>query len=105
MSANRCQQMRITNSHQQAMRGLKEVQIGAAPYRGAPISTKAAAVGSLQDLLKAIDDCCRLRGDTDDNRIALRRECSQMPASSIADLIEHFNGEAQTWARVTGQAL
>lgn len=43
MSANRCRQVRITNSHQQAKPGLKEVRIGAAPYRGAPICTKAAA--------------------------------------------------------------
>jgi hypothetical protein len=48
-------------------------------------------------LRQAIDRCCDARGDDDDNRAGLIRECSELPPDGQADMLEHYEREAIRW--------
>ena len=43
---------------------------------------------------KASTRCCDARGDDDENRAALIRECGALPPDAQADMLEHFQREA-----------
>ncbi len=45
-------------------------------------------------LRQAINGCCDARGDDDENRAALIRECGALPPDAQADMLEHFQREA-----------
>lgn len=55
-------------------------------------------------LIKAIRRTCDHRGDDDANRRALIEECGALDPASQADQLEHFQAEAERWARATGAA-
>ena len=45
-------------------------------------------------LRQCIERCCDARGDDDENRTALIRECGALPPDAQADMLEHFQLEA-----------
>ena len=45
-------------------------------------------------LRKSIERCCNARGDDDENRAVLIRECGELPPDAQADMLEHFQREA-----------
>jgi hypothetical protein len=49
-------------------------------------------------LVAAINRCCRLRGDTEQNRLDLIAECLDLDGAGQADMTEHFEVEADRWA-------
>ena len=49
-------------------------------------------------LIDAINRCCDARGDDDSNRMALVAEAASLTARNQADMREHFEQEAATWA-------
>ena len=49
-------------------------------------------------LIDAINRCCDARGDDDRNREALIAEAASLTARNQADMREHFEQEAATWA-------
>lgn len=73
--------------------------------QGPPISQLAALASSDATragnfrMASAINRCCNARGDDDANRAALIAECSALDAAGQADMLEHFNAEAERWER------
>ena len=55
-------------------------------------------------LVAAIGRCCDARGDDDHNRTGLIAESASYLPHEMADLIEHFDIEADRWVLATGQA-
>ena len=51
------------------------------------------------DLIASINACCDVRGDTERNRAGLIAEVGDFDQRLQADLVEHFNGEADRWNR------
>ena len=51
------------------------------------------------DLIASINACCDVRGDTERNRAGLIAEVGDFDQRLQADLVEHFNGEADRWHR------
>ena len=45
-------------------------------------------------LRQSIERCCDARGDDDENRAVLIRECGELPPDAQADMLEHFQREA-----------
>ena len=45
-------------------------------------------------LRQSIERCCDARGDDDENRAALIRECGELLPDAQLDMLEHFQGEA-----------
>lgn len=50
-------------------------------------------------LVKAINQCCAARGDTEANRVALIAECAELAPAEQADMREHFEAAAAIWLR------
>lgn len=50
-------------------------------------------------LVKAINQCCTARGDTEANRAALITECAALSRTEQADMLEHFEAETAIWHR------
>ena len=50
-------------------------------------------------LVAAINHCCDIRGDDDENRAGLIRECCALPPVGQGDMREHFEQEAKRWER------
>ena len=55
------------------------------------------------ELIDAINRACDLRGDDDENRAGLIRECSALPSDGQEDMRQHFEQVAEVWAKATGQ--
>ena len=55
-------------------------------------------------LVSAIGRCCDARGDDEHNRAGLIAESASYSPHQMADLIEHFDLEADRWVLATGQA-
>jgi len=53
-------------------------------------------------LRQSIERCCDARGDDDENRAALIRECGELPPDAQADMLEHFQREAIRFGPKTG---
>ena len=65
------------------------VPIGAAPYRGAPISTNPQP-GTYLQLLAAAMRACDQWGDSEDARAEMRRQIADAPPEHRAELLAHF---------------
>lgn len=48
---------------------------------------------------QAINRCCDARGDDDENRAGLIRECCALPPDGQMDMLEHFEREASREGR------
>jgi TubC N-terminal docking domain len=85
----------LTNAQRQAIRDHKPELLALLRVAGrnAPPATCTAA------LVKAINQCCAVRGDTEANRAALIAECAELDPREQADMTEHFNAEAKIWQR------
>ena len=79
----------LTDAQRQAIREHKPELIALLTLRA---GTSAA-------LVNAINQCCNARGDDDANRAALIAECSALDAAGQADMLAHFNAEAERWER------
>lgn len=53
------------------------------------------------ELVATINRACLLRGDDDENRLGLIRDCSALPPDGQQDMTEHFANVAATWARAS----
>ena len=52
------------------------------------------------DLIASINRCCDARGDTERNRAGLLSEIGDFDQRLQADLVEHFDGEADRFASI-----
>jgi hypothetical protein len=50
-------------------------------------------------LVKAINQCCAARGDTEANCAALIAECAELTPAEQTDMTEHFNVQTAIWQR------
>ena len=53
-------------------------------------------------LRQSIDRCCDARGDDDENRAALIRECGELSPDAQADMLDHFQREANRFGPKRG---
>ena len=61
---------------------------------------KQEVIGLLQkwqQLVLAIENCCRIRGDNGKNLAALIRDCRQFPPEDWTSLTRYFEGESARW--------
>lgn len=65
------------------------VPIGAAPYRGAPISTNPQP-GTYRQLLAAAMRACEHWADSEAARQEMRRQVAEVPPEHRAELLAHF---------------
>ncbi len=77
----------LTDDHRQAIRNHRAELLALLTH-----PTPAA-------LVKAINQCCAARGDTEANRAALIAECAELTPTEQADMIDHFNAETAIWRR------
>ena len=65
------------------------VPIGAAPYKGAPISTNPQP-GTYRQLLAAAMRACEHWADSEAARQEMRRQIAEVPHEHRAELLAHF---------------
>ena len=53
-------------------------------------------------LRQGIERCCDARGDDDENRAALIRECGELSPDAQADMLDHFQREANRFGPKRG---
>ncbi len=66
-----------------------------------PVAHVASVAHVAADLIDAIHRCCDIRGDSERNRAALLSEIGDFDQRLQADLVEHFDTEADRWHRAS----